>query len=230
MTFELFDPQADVSVRQGTLPHWYQAGVTYFITFRTEDSVPQELAAAWHAQRDAWLRSEGLDPTSSAWKQLLRGRPELERAFHATFTRHFIEYLDRGCGACVLARPELARIVADSLARFDAERYHLGDYVVMPNHVHVLVRLLGATEIERQCRSWKKFTAGRINRALGKQGRFWQEESFDHLVRSPEQFDALRTYIAENPKKAKLRPGEFLHYVCPAFVAGTLRVPFAGEQ
>lgn len=213
MAFELFDPFSEVSVREGSLPHWYQPGVTYFVTFRTEDSVPQDLLESWHAQRDAWLRREGIDPAKTTWKDVLRTQPELERAFHVTFTRQFMEYLDRGCGAGVLRRPELARIVADSLAHFESQRYHLGDDVVMPNHVHLLVCLLGSTEIENQCRSWKHFTATQINRFLGTRGRFWQEESFDHLVRSPQQFDALRNYIAENPKIANLRPGEFLRYV-----------------
>jgi putative transposase len=212
MAFELFDSSSEVWVREGNLPHWYQPGVTYSVTFRAEDSVPQGLLESWYSQRDAWLLREGIDSGSSTWKELLRTRPELERAFHATFTRQFMEYLDRGFGACVLRRPDFARIVADSLAHFDSERYHLDCYVVMPNHVHLLVCLLGQTEIESLCRSWKKFSATQINRVLGNRGRFWQEESFDHLVRSPQQFDALRIYVAENPIKAKLRAGEFLHY------------------
>jgi type I restriction enzyme R subunit len=81
----------------------------------------------------------------------------------------------------------------------------------MPNHVHLLVCLLGSTEIESQCRSWKRFTAGAINRALERRGRFWQEESFDHLVRTPEQFAYFQRYIADNPRKAALPAGEYLH-------------------
>jgi len=57
----------------------------------------------------------------------------------------------------------------------------------------------------------EKYTATRINRVLGRRGRFWQEESFDHLVRSLEEFKYLRRYIAENPVRAKLRDGEFLY-------------------
>jgi type I restriction enzyme R subunit len=217
MPFEFFDPQAEFSVREGgNLPHWYQLGVTYFVTFRTEDSVPQDLARSWYAQREAWLRREGFDPASATWKKALKKRPELERVFHRTFTRQFMEYLDRGYGACVLRRADLAKIVGDSFLHFDVQRYHLGDFIVMPNHVHLLVCLLGTTEIESQCWSWKKFTAGKINHALGRRGRFWQEESFDHLVRSPEQFTALQVYIAENPRKANLPAGEFLHYVRPS--------------
>lgn len=42
-------------------------------------------------------------------------------------------------------------------------------------------------------------------------GKFWQQEPFDHLVRSPDQYDYLREYIADNPSKAGLRPGDY-HY------------------
>ncbi len=118
-----------------------------------------------------------------------------------------MENLDKGWGACVLSRTELSKIVADSLMHFDGDRYHMGDFVVMPNHVHLLVCLINETDILDQCYSWKKFTAGKINKALGSSGRFWQEESFDHLVRSPEQFGAIQHYIADNPKH--LHEGEY---------------------
>jgi type I restriction enzyme R subunit len=122
-----------------------------------------------------------------------------------------MDYLDRGYGEC-LRDERAAEAVAKTLQHFDGERYHLGDFVVMPNHVHLLVCLLGPTEIESQCRSWKKYSAGEINRLFFQMGRFWQEESFDHLVRSPQQFEYFGQYIADNPKKAHLRPGEYRHY------------------
>jgi type I restriction enzyme R subunit len=139
----------------------------------------------------------------------------MEREYNEIFTRQFMEYLDRGYGACVLRDARLAAIVAECLRRFDGDRYHLGDFVVMPNHVHLLACLLGATQIERQCWSWKKFAAGKINQAIGGRGRFWQEESFDHLVRSAEQFECLQRYIADNPVKAGLSQGEYLYHARP---------------
>jgi REP element-mobilizing transposase RayT len=211
--FELFDPTDDVQITAGNLPHWYQPGVTYFITFRTEDSIPTAVADGWRRRRTDWLKAHGIDPGIGDWGVRLRVLSEEQRReFHTTFSREFLEYLDRGHGECVLKRPELAGIVASSFHHFDGRRYHLGDFVVMPNHVHILVCLLGATELGAVCYSWKKFTAGAINRELGRTGRFWQEESFDHLVRTPEQFDHLRHYIAENPRKAGLSTGEYLHW------------------
>ncbi|MDZ4657855.1 MAG: transposase [Bythopirellula sp.] len=213
--FELFDPRQEYVVREGTLPHWYQPGVTYFVTFRTEDSVPQPLLRSWHLRRDQWLRAHGIDPTDAHWKIRLMATSELDREFHQQFTRAFMEYLDRGYGACPLRNPSVAKIVAGALLHFDGERYHLSDFVVMPNHVHLLVCLIGTTEIEAQCQSWKKYSAGQINRLLGRRGRFWQEESFDHLVRSGEQFEHFQRYIARNPEQARLRNSEYLHRVRP---------------
>jgi type I restriction enzyme R subunit len=216
MSFELFDPATQVRISAGHLPHWYQPGVTYFITFRTADSFPVQVAEIWYQQRNEWLRQHGIDPGRPTWTTDLRALSESEQhAFHKTFSREFMECLDKGHGECVLKRPALSKIVADSLRHFDSVRYHLGDFVVMPNHVHLLVCLIGTTDVEEQCYSWKKFTATRINRELGRKGRFWQEESFDHLVRGPEQFEYLRAYILENPKKANLRPGDYLYWRQP---------------
>ena len=212
MHFELFDRRAEFSVREGNLPHWFQPGVTYFVTFRTVDSIPQALLKSWHLRRDQWLRERGIDPAQPAWKARLRQDVELEIEYHATFTRGFMEYLDRNRGDCPLCDANLAEQVAACLRHFDGQRYRLGDYVVMPNHVHLLVCLLGATEIESLCRSWKTFSAHEINRLLGRRGRFWQEESFDHLVRSEAQFEHFRQYIAQNPTKAALAPGQFILY------------------
>jgi type I restriction enzyme R subunit len=209
--FELFDPQGDLQISQGGhLPHWHQPGVTYFVTFRTEDSMPVEVSQQWRRRRDDWLRRRGVAPGNSAGLSQLS--KEQQREFHETFSREYLEYLDQGLGACVLRRPKIARQVSDSLHHFDDVRYHLGDFVIMPNHVHLLVCLLGSTNIEDLCYSWKKFSATQINRLLGRTGRLWQEESFDHLVRTQSQFEAIQRYIAENPIKAGLVDGEYLHY------------------
>jgi type I restriction enzyme R subunit len=206
--FEIFDPQADYVISGGSsLPHWYQPRVTYFITFRTEDSIPLDVSRRRHAQRFEWLRDHRVNDFEV---DFIRLPIQQRKEFHERFSREYLETLDKGLGDCVLAQPELSSIVADSLFHFDTIRYHLGDFVVMPNHVHLIACLLGDTEIKSQCRSWKRFTARRINSALNRNGRFWQEESFDHLIRSPEQFAAVVQYIEQNPRK--LNFDEYFHY------------------
>lgn len=219
--FELFDPKAEFCIREGnSLPHWYQVGVSYFVTFRTVDSIPVDVSRRWHAQRDNWLQQNGISPNDPNWRDRLAELSETtRRQFHKTFSRRYLETLDKGLGACVLRRRELRDIVGKSLQHFHGDRYNMGDFVVMPNHVHLIVCLLGDTEIESLCASWKRFTARQINEKLGKTGRFWQEESFDHLIRSPEQFEAIQRYICNNP--INLPQNDYLLYK----VAGTLRVP-----
>ena len=211
MQWELFDPDEEVRITAGRLPHWFQPGRLFFITFRTNDSLPASVAKLWLKRRDDWLRRQGIDPRSKDWGSELQSLPApLRRQFHETFSEEFLAHLDRGYGQCVLRRPSLAAIVVEGLSHFDGDRYALSDFVVMPNHVHVLVGLLGDTDVLSQCSSWKKNTALGINKALGRRGRFWHEESFDHLVRSEGQFEAVRQYIAENPLKAGLREGEYV--------------------
>ncbi len=111
----------------------------------------------------------------------------------------------------MLRQAKLAQLVAGSLEHFDSDRYELTDYVVMSNHVHLLAAFPDGPAMLKQCESWKHFTATQINRQLNRKGRFWQQDGFDHLVRSVEQFEYLRGYIAQNPIKARLHDGEYLH-------------------
>jgi putative transposase len=211
--FELFDPKSDLRIERGAnLPHWFQPGVSYFVTFRTEDSIPADISRRWHARRAAWLLNHGISMNETNWKDQLDQLTEHERReFHETFSRQYLESLDKGLGECVLRRSDLSEIVAASLLHFDNDRYHMGDFVVMPNHVHLMVCLLGETEIEAICTSWKRYSAKEINHALGRKGRFWQEESFDHLIRSVDQFEAIQQYIVSNPRD--LKTGEYQLYL-----------------
>lgn len=211
MLGELFDPKAELLIHRHCRPHWSQAGTLVFITLRTADSIPREVLDRWEREKQDWLRYRG--HTSKAhWSVVVPTLPERDRRdFEKEFNRCREAQLDSCHGRCLLRQPELANIVGDSLLHFDGQRYRLGDFVVMPNHVHLLAVFSTAEAMKEQCDSWLHFTAFRINRALGEKGKFWQQEPFDHLVRSPEQYQYLRTYIADNPQKARLSAGEYLY-------------------
>ena len=88
--------------------------------------------------------------------------------------------------------------------------YQLHAFVVMPNHVHLLMTPLVA--VSRVMQSLKRFTAREGNRILGLTGRsFWQDESYDRLVRNDAEFERITHYIEMNPVKAGLAitPEEF---------------------
>jgi type I restriction enzyme R subunit len=87
----------------------------------------------------------------------------------------------------------------------------MGDFVIMPNHVHLLCAFESAEQMRPQVYSWLHYTAVQVNRAIGERGSLWQEEPFDHLVRTVQQYEYLRKYIADNPAKARLKPGEYLY-------------------
>lgn len=211
MIGELFDPKADLLINERIRPHWSQAGAIVFVTFRMRDSIPREVVQRWDREKNEWLQTRGL-LNARHWSEIV---PSLNERLRAEFKRHFNrcreDFLDTCHGRCVLKRPHLAQIVADSLMYFDGDRYRMGDFVVMPNHVHLLAAFPDPDKVERQFGSWLHYTAYQINRAIGEKGHFWQQEPFDHLVRSVEQYEYLCRYIADNPKRARLAPGEYLY-------------------
>ena len=103
----------------------------------------------------------------------------------------------------------------DSLKHWSGDRYLLGDFVIMPNHVHLLVGGLSRGKMLAQVTSWKKWSALQINKIMDVKGRLWQDESFDHLVRSEAAFHKFRRYIAANPVKGNLKEGEYLLWQRP---------------
>jgi type I restriction enzyme R subunit len=211
MLGEIFDPRGELHIYEHCRPHWSQAGTVVFITFRTADSIPREVVRRWESEKQEWLRHRGLG-SGVHWSTVIATLTEKDRAeFLKTFNRTREEFLDSCHGRCLLKRPELSKIVADTLLHFDLQRYRMGDFIVMPNHVHLLCVFTSAEAMKGQYDSWLHYSAVRINQALGESGSFWQQEPFDHLVRSPEQYEYLRQYIADNPHKAQLKTGEY-HY------------------
>ncbi len=114
-------------------------------------------------------------------------------------------YLDQATsGPLYLRQPAIARIVIDSLHKGTAlGHYELGAFVVMANHVHVL--LLPKVHPSRLLQSMKGSTAHEANRILGLTGHpFWQAESYDHWVRDERERAHIAAYIENNPVKAGL--------------------------
>ncbi len=213
--FVFYNPEGLVTKSRGHLPHWDQQVATYFITWRTADSLPKPVWETWRAERDSWLRAHDIDPTNPHWRADMENLSAETRQDFRRFSKLLETELDQGHGECPLKHPEFSKIVAASLHHFDGDRYQLGDFIVMPNHVHLVVGGLARGTMLKQVESWKKWTSLEINRALGRKGRFWQDESFDHLVRNGDSFQKYRRYIRENPVKARLRHGEFIHYERP---------------
>jgi len=152
----------------GYLPHRDEPGLTQFVTFRLADSFPESLRSEWE---QLWKIEDNH-----------QRRAELEA------------YLDRGRGECRLRRPEIAQIVEDAVRCFHGQRYDLRAWVVMPNHVRVLLKV-DATPMAEILESWKKHTARKANHLLNRRGEFWQLDYWDTYMRDNEHELETRHYI-----------------------------------
>jgi REP element-mobilizing transposase RayT len=178
---------------RGYLPHVKRAGASYFVTFRLADSLPQEVLLEFKRQQAERLRA--LAEADSA----ARAEVNLE------LERQIERYLDRGVGECHLRRPEVAAMVVEALVHFHGEHYLLDEWVVMPNHVHLILWPMPNHSLSGILQSRKRHTARQANRLLACTGTaFWQPESYDHWIRDDEEKARFRRYIRNNPVKARL--------------------------
>lgn len=164
---------------RGYLPHFESTAVIQMVTYRLADALPRDVVERLRIE----CEGENAD---------LRFRKRVE------------EWLDAGHGSCVLEQAECAQIVVDAWRHFDGDRYRLHAWIVMPNHVHVIVEMLAQHALSDAVESWKRFTATRINRLLGKKGRFWMEDYWDRFIRDEAHYQNAVEYVHENPVKAGL--------------------------
>lgn len=179
---------------RGYLPHVKREGASYFVTFRLTDSLPKAVLLRFEREHAAALRSLSTKvPTEPA------------EAVHRELRRKIERYLDQGAGECHLRRPEIADMVAAALRHFHNQYYLLDDWVVMPNHVHLILWPLPNFTLSEILKSRKRHTARQANLLLGRTGNtFWQRESYDHWIRNDEEKARIRRYIRMNPVNAKL--------------------------
>ncbi len=186
------------------LPHWQQNQSAYFLTFRLADSLPSHIFEQWRQERDLWCLKH-----PAPWS------PESESEYHRLFSAAIDKHLDQGHGTCLLRQPVHSTIVAESFRHFDHGRYLLHAWVIMPNHVHLLLSLADNSSLEKIVGSWKRFTAREIGRQNHGAGTVWQKDYFDRLIRDWDHFMNAARYIRRNPEKAKLPAGSFTHYESP---------------
>jgi len=112
--------------------------------------------------------------------------------------------LDQECtGPAYMRMPAVAQVVIAAIGKGAPADYRLHTWVVMPNHVHLL--LTPHIEPSVVLRRLKGASARGANQLLGLAGQpFWQAESYDHLVRSQAEFERIEDYIIQNPVRAGL--------------------------
>ncbi|MEM7697045.1 MAG: transposase [Verrucomicrobiota bacterium] len=185
-----FDHQRAVGGYSRSLPHWRQQGATYAVTYRLADSLPQ--SAIEEIENDSLREAD----------------PDLARH------RLRESYLDKGLGSCVLSRNEIREVVYDGWLYWHDARYELGCFVIMPNHVHVIVRPISES-LEKTLQSRKGNSAREINQRLGRSGALWQAESYDRIIRDREYLWRCIQYIGRNPQRAGLGQSSYSLWINP---------------
>ena len=192
-------------LRRRHLPHLDVPGGIYFVTGCLAGSIPAQglLEIARLEQNLLANRTKHIPPDE--WKSIVWKRTFVARE----------DWLDSRPAVGHLEQPELAEIVAGSLQHFAGDRYDLYAWIVMPSHFHWVfrprdewVRTLAEVDKrsprERIMHSVKRHSALQCNRALGLTGQFWQDESYDHVVRDEDELARIIEYIEYNPVKAGL--------------------------
>lgn len=179
---------------RGYFPHRDQAGLFQSITYRLADSLPKHV----------------IDQIAAEVREL----PDDQQ--RAARLKRLESWLDSGFGSCILKQPDIAKRVVDTRKRFHAERYDLIAWVVMPNHVHVLIRQYERAALGRIVQSWKTYTgkviAHELRRAGARRsdedGPVWMRDYWDRFIRNDDHLQMAIGYIHANPVKAGLVEAE----------------------
>jgi len=98
----------------------------------------------------------------------------------------------------------IAEIVRENLLHHKDTKYKLYSWVIMPNHIHYLIRPIAPHTLAEIIHSNKSYTAHRANEILNRSGQFWFHEPFDRYIRDENHFLQTIAYIENNPVKAGL--------------------------
>ena len=188
------------------LPHWYREGATYSVTFRLADSFPVSVLNDYRKEKEK-LQERLLAAEKEGNKKLA---DQLRVEVGLLYSKRIESVLDQGLGEAWMKNPEIAKIIETSILHFAGERYDLGAWCIMPNHVHLLLSPKDGYELSDILHSIKRHSAAEANKALGRSGEFWQKESYDHILRDSDDYWNQRSYILRNPKSAKLVDWEFV--------------------
>ena len=216
---------SNIQIYRRNLPHIHPYDAIFFITFRLYDTIPQRKLKEFLKRRV--IRLKEIKNLSSSVYSIKKY--EIEKRFFADYDG----WLDK----CSTKRSWLeiagiANIVARKIHSLDTKNYHLIAYCIMPNHVHLLLKLIHKDNINHKktntypladaLRLIKGSTARKCNLILKRNGPFWHHESYDHVVRNEKELNRIIKYILNNPFKAGLAKNrnDWKHiYYNPIFIS-----------
>ena len=167
---------------RGYLPHLDNPKKIQAVTFRLADTLPKSKIEEWKSDLERFAEDE---------------KSQKLRVLVSKFE-------DSGAGECLLRHTECARAVRDAMLFNEGNSHHLLAWCIMPNHVHAVLRVDERTSLGKLIKSWKQFSANRINELLERSGQVWAVDYFDRYIRDEEHLARAIDYVHRNPVKAGL--------------------------
>ena len=169
------------------LPHWDYPDVRQFITYRLWDSLPK-----------------------SQWRIISEQVAKVPEERRRTYMGHLMEeWLKTGSGCGILTAPDVYPIILDDWFQHNKTAYEILEWVIMPNHVHLLIKQYSGYALKDIINNWKSYTSHKIKetasyrRAIANNPEFvdsvWFPNYFDRMIRGSNHNRKTRQYILDNP-------------------------------
>ncbi|MFO8026546.1 MAG: transposase [Opitutales bacterium] len=182
-----------LGVHRDTHPHWVVDYGCYAVTLRCRGTLPK---AVQTQLREIGAALETVEPVSEEAENYRRKHfAILERA------------LDQSDGFCPFQSDAAAWDMMAFLEAYDYEKLSFEQWVIMPNHLHLLTKPIALQGVDDFIRAWRRFksrSARAVNQTLARNGPFWQSSWYDRWIRSPDEWRKWSDYLAQNPVKAGL--------------------------
>lgn len=183
------------------------------VTFRLYDSVPLEIIEQWKcvlATGSAGVLARNPGGTACDAGVVTRAPSDAGVVARAPqeeqkrLRRMIDDYEDKGYGQCFFRDDRVACLMESTLFHYEGSHYRLVRWVIMPNHVHVLIDVMPGVALSTIVQEWKSFTSHAANKLLGRNGAFWMPEYYDRYIRDQQHLKRAIEYIDANPVKAGL--------------------------
>lgn len=182
-----------VSVTGHSIPLFQQPGRFYNICFRLADSLPANVLRT--------LLEERHELRNVAPEERNRAIFVERRIFHK------LDYwLEQGIGGCILKRNDIKTCVYEEIISHDEMECQIGAFVIMPNHVHLLLKMFNDYRLDILLQTLKNNTARKIVELLNQDRQIWMKGSFTRIIRSPFELRKTVKYILDNPQGNKAVP------------------------
>ena len=95
--------------------------------------------------------------------------------------------------------PAERTLIANAIKHFRDQRYRLAIFIVMDDHVHLVIQTMPGFDLSDILHSWKSYTSSEINKLRGVKGQLWQKDSYTEILRNWEAIRTRMEYVYQNP-------------------------------